>query len=205
MLSSVDGAILRSAVEHCGEFLRSRLGGDWARRGELVELSAAELVAHVAETLIWYQGDLLAGETELSVAEVRVPATGAAPDLVRAVETHGRLLALLVDAVPEGTRGFHPFGVSDASGFAAMGCDEVLVHTGDVAAALGVEFVPDAGLVVPVLERIFPWAPGGHDPWETLLWANGRAALPDRPKLSRWRWHCAPLDEWDGAVPGVQV
>jgi hypothetical protein len=39
------------------------------------------------------------------------------------------------------------------------------------------------------------------DPWRLLLWANGRIALGERPRLQRWRWHCAPLSEWDGQPP----
>jgi hypothetical protein len=40
--------------------------------------------------------------------------------------------------------------------------------------------------------------------WTTLpalLWANGRVALPGHPRQARWRWHCAPLEEWDGVNP----
>jgi hypothetical protein len=35
----------------------------------------------------------------------------------------------------------------------------------------------------------------------TLRWATGRIVLPGREPVTSWRWHCAPLDEWDGAVP----
>ncbi|PWW54272.1 maleylpyruvate isomerase N-terminal domain-containing protein [Actinokineospora spheciospongiae] len=197
----MDGAILRSAVECCRDFLAGHTGGDWARPGEAVELSTGQLVAHVGETLLWYSADFLAGAAELSVAQVKLPPDGPPGELLRALDTYGRMLALLVDAAPPGLRGLHPFGSADASGFAAMAGDELLVHTGDAAAALGVDFAPPAELVTPVLERIFPWAPTGADPWRTLLWANGRTALPGHPRLDRWRWHCAPLDEWDGTMP----
>ncbi|MBK1786816.1 hypothetical protein [Prauserella cavernicola] len=112
------------------------------------------------------------------------------------------LLGALLAQVDSGTRGWHPWGNADASGFAAMACDELLVHTDDVARGLGVPFAPRLELVDATLRRLFPWAPEGQDPWQTLLWANGRAALPGHPRLEKWRWHCAPLSEWDGHTPG---
>jgi hypothetical protein len=49
------------------------------------------------------------------------------------------------------------------------------------------------------LGRLFPWhAVGdGDDPWEVLLWANGRTELAGRPLQGSWRWQCAPLSEWE--------
>jgi hypothetical protein len=38
-------------------------------------------------------------------------------------------------------------------------------------------------------------------PWSALLWANGRTDLPGQRRQVPWRWHCAPLDEWDGRNP----
>ena len=52
-------------------------------------------------------------------------------------------------------------GMADASGFAALACDEMLVHTADIAAVLGVGFDPPRGVCARVLARLFPWAP--HD------------------------------------------
>lgn len=102
---------------------------------------------------------------------------------------------------PATARGFHPFGTADPSGFAAMACDELLVHTDDAARGLGLAFEPDPTRCERTLRRLFPWAPDDVDPWTALRWANGRLALPGRPRLERWRWHCAPLEEWDGRSP----
>jgi hypothetical protein len=82
-----------------------------------------------------------------------------------------------------------------------MACDELLVHTDDTARGLGVPFAPPTPLVRATLERLFPWAPAGADPWPALLWSNGRVALPGHPRQARWRWHCTPLEEWDGVNP----
>jgi len=42
------------------------------------------------------------------------------------------------------------------------------------------------------LYRLFPDAPGGSEPWETLLWATGRAELPGRERRAEWRWYGEP-------------
>jgi hypothetical protein len=75
------------------------------------------------------------------------------------------------------------------------------VHTGDAARGLGLSFTPSAGLSRATLRRLFPWAPTDADPWQGLLWANGRVDLPGQERQTGWRWHCAPLAEWDGVNP----
>ncbi len=95
--------------------------------------------------------------------------------------------------------------MADAEGFLAMGCAEILLHTDDIAAALGLPapFRPPADLCRRVVQRIFPWAPPETeaDPWDALRWAAGRIALPGHDRLdANWWWHCAPLSEWDGTV-----
>ncbi|MCF7547768.1 hypothetical protein [Pseudonocardia sp. WMMC193] len=79
--------------------------------------------------------------------------------------------------------------------------ESLLVHTDDAARGLGLAFEPDARLAGHVVRRLFPWAPHDERSWPTLRWANGRAPLGGRPRLADWRWHCAPLDEWDGTDP----
>ena len=90
--------------------------------------------------------------------------------------------------------------MADASGFIAMGCEEMLMHTADILQGLARPFRPPDDLTARVLARLFPWAPEG-DVWASLRWVSGRIALPDHARLGAdWYWHCAPLDEWDGTV-----
>jgi len=82
-----------------------------------------------------------------------------------------------------------------------MACDELLIHTSDAARGLGLEFAPDPNLAERLLARLFPWHHCGDDPWQTLLWANGRIDLPGHPCQTGWTWHCAPLADWNGLPP----
>lgn len=112
---------------------------------------------------------------------------------------------MTIDRMPVTARGFHPAGSADPSGFAAMACDEILVHTHDAATGLGEQFDPGGELADRLLRRLFPWHverfpghPVAPDQWTALLWANGRINLPGRPGQVGWRWHCAPIADWDG-------
>jgi hypothetical protein len=91
--------------------------------------------------------------------------------------------------------------MADVSGWIGMGCEEILLHTDDIARGLGLPYRPPADLSARILARLFPWAPSDIDPWDSLRWATGRAALPDRERLGPdWYWHCPPLAEWDGTI-----
>jgi hypothetical protein len=85
--------------------------------------------------------------------------------------------------------GGQPFGVADPERFAAaVGVAEVLLHSHDVCAGLGVGFKPPAGLCRRVLDRVFPDAPTDTEPWLTLLWATGRSELPGHARVIGWHW-----------------
>lgn len=124
------------------------------------------------------------------------------PDLLLLLEVNAAILDHVLRAAPASARAFHRAWV-DPSGFAGMGCDEILIHTADIAAGFEIDFRPPEDLSSRVLARLFPWAPTDIGHWESLLWANGRIALPESglPRDENWRWHPAPLNEWDGRIP----
>jgi uncharacterized protein (TIGR03083 family) len=112
------------------------------------------------------------------------------------------LAAVIRDAPPE-ARAWHNSGMTDPSGYCAMSCDELLVHTWDIGRGLGEAFDLPAAVSARVVSRLFPmWAPIDADPRDAFLWCNGRVALPDRPRQSGdWGWWSRPLEEWDGTDP----
>jgi hypothetical protein len=190
---------IRDTARLCREALAPALEADWNAPAGTLTWTCRRTLDHIGDALCLYAAHLAARAQErLPIARDGTPTLGVA-DLLRLVEPLAAILAAVAEAAPAGTRAFHPAGMADVSGFVAMGCDEMLIHSADIAAGLGLPFRPPDVLIGQVLARLFPWAPGGEDVWATLLWANGRAELSGYPRLEAdWYWWCAPLEEWDG-------
>lgn len=191
------------AVDAALSTLRPAVGQDWQVPARDLRWTCWETLEHVADDLFSYAGQIANPRTGLTDyvpfvyhsyrdggPELTVRSQGYAGNagLLDVVETCATLLSTVLRAAPPDRRGWHPYGVSDASGFAAMGTVETLVHVYDVAAPLGLSWDPAEGLVRRALDRLFPDAPRGDEPWPTLLWATGRAPLGDRKRLEGWRW-----------------
>jgi uncharacterized protein (TIGR03083 family) len=201
----LDATMLRWCAEECSSFLDPSAQADWSTPIPDMSWKIAEAVAHMGQPLLWYSSDFAAGPSELSSVEMQVDPNTDPVELIRTVRTSSRVLAGVVETLEPGARGWHPAGLADASGFVGMACDELLVHTADAARGLHREFTPPPELAEATLRRLFPWAPTDADPWPGLSWANGRTELPGHGRLSKWRWHCAPLSEWDGIDPSVPI
>ncbi len=197
----MDGDDVRRAAAVCTEFLGAAADADWTVAVPDLDWSVAQVVAHAAEGCLWYAIDLAARGDDLQSVEHRVTTKGSNADLVGTLQAYARVVAAVIDASPDSVRGFHPMGAADPSGFAAMACDELLIHTDDAARGLGLSFRPPDDLAVAVLRRLFPWVDVGDDAWEQLRWANGRIALGGRERLTGWAWHCSPLADWVGTIP----
>jgi hypothetical protein len=176
-------------------------GGDWSTPVPGLDFTVTTVVTHLARCLVWYATDLWVGPDDDSVLAVQVAADPANGALLTTLGAAAQVCAASVAAAPDTTRGFHPSGSPDPSGFAAMACDELLVHGDDALRAFGMVLDVPPVLAGAVLARLFPWHDPGDDPWATLRWANGRLALPGRPDQKGWRWRAAPLAEWDGRPP----
>jgi hypothetical protein len=162
---------------------------------------AVGVAAHITSCLTWYATDLVAGADEATAFELVRQPDASLTEVLTQLRAATEVLARVVDAAPPQERGFHPWGSADASGFAGMGCAELLLHAGDLADDQGLDWTPPRHLAAATRARLFPWAPDDADPWVALLWATGRGELPGHDPVTTWRWHCAPLDEWDGTQP----
>ena len=174
---------------------------DLKQRAGALRWTCGATLAHICDAVLWYAGNL--ASRSASDADTPMTSTKAKPGvLLSRLRSSGALLAAAVRDAPDDARGYHSWGRPDRSGFAAMGCDEVLVHGYDVSVGLNFDFVPPMEAVGGTLARLFPWAPGPDeaDPWNALLWANGRRPLGDRPPETKWLWHCSPLEEWNGEI-----
>ena len=190
----------RAAVAAAAGALRPHLAGDWSVKAGDLDWDCRTTLAHAGGALIWYAANLATQSTG-SVGIADFDPSEEIKLLVSTLGASGEILARVVEASPPGARGYHGAGMADATGYLAMGCDETLVHAYDVCAGFGAAFEAPAEIADRVVSRIFPWAPAHADPWERLLWCNGRIALPSEDRLGpEWGWWCAPLDEWDGVA-----
>jgi hypothetical protein len=183
--------------------LRDAAGLDWQVPTKDLSWTCWETLEHVADDLFAYAGQIVAPTTGLSdyvpfvyessreggpEVTIRSQVGAGNAGLLDVVETCGAMLSAAVRTSPPDRRGWHPYGVSDPAGFAAMGTVETLVHVYDVADPLALAWDPPADVVRRALDRLFPDAPSSRAPWPTLLWATGRAALGERKPLTAWRW-----------------
>ena len=130
------GDDVRAASELCRQLLEPALDADWSAPVPGLDFTVTSVVAHAAAAPLWYAVDMWSG-TENASFEVQVLDDTGNQRLLTSVLAASAVLAAAVDAAPSSLRGFHPFGSPDPSGFAAMACDELLVHGRDAALALG--------------------------------------------------------------------
>ncbi|MGH8916953.1 MAG: hypothetical protein ACRD0H_01180 [Actinomycetes bacterium] len=169
----------------------------WSCRAVPTTWTAARTVAHIADALLYYAGQVARR------ADHRLPVLRdgrAAPpseQLDNAVTAAYVLAGLLGDLGP--ARAWHPSGLADASGWAGMAVTELLVHGHDVAGALEIEFPLPEQLCHRTLIRVFPWVSlESGTPDVALLTVTGRAKMHGISSDSEWWWQSAPLAEWDG-------
>ncbi|MGI9608471.1 MAG: maleylpyruvate isomerase N-terminal domain-containing protein [Acidimicrobiales bacterium] len=199
----IDDSDVRTVSAQCARLLNESDHESWTSPVPDLDMSVSAVVAHMAQACLWYSIDLAAGGPDLECIDNQLKTDATPAELIATLETYAAMLAAVVETADPGARGFHPFGSADPSGFAAMACDEMLVHSYDAHLGLASSFAPDDAIAGSVLARLFPWVDAGDQPWHALLWANGRIELPGAPRLRRWVWHCAPLEEWTGEVPPI--
>ena len=199
---------VRTVVEAAVTALSAAADADWSARAGDLEWDCWETVEHLADDLLCYAAQLGPAPKQRYVPfESRPRRSGGAVNAIRAdpgagpvgllevLAGCGALLAAMVQTSNPTVRAYHPYGLSDPEGFAAMGVLETLVHTYDVAQGLHVPWQPPAAVCARALARLMPEVPlragdTGSDPaaWAAMLWATGRIALPDRPRRAHWRW-----------------
>lgn len=202
-LPRMRGDDVRAAADAALEFLEPHVGRDWSAVVPGMDFTVASVLAHAAQGPLWYSLDLIGGTADEAAFEITVRPDADPRALLRSLNSAARLCAISVEAHPPSARGFHPMGAADPSGFAAMACAEILVHTHDAATGLGEDFCVGQGLAARVLARLFPWQEPGKDAWRSLLWAHGRVELAGAVRGRGWGWHTAPLSEWDARPPSA--
>jgi hypothetical protein len=169
---------------------------DWSVRAGSLEWDCWHTAEHIGDCLLSYAWQLAVQPTARYVRAVAKAENDASPaEVLEFAITGGRVLASMVRTSPAHVRAFHPAGTADPEGFAALGCNEALLHGNDIAQAFGLSLDPPRDVCRRVLARLYPPAQvdlGDVDPWASLLWAGGRVELPGRPPPGL-RPHPAPL------------
>jgi uncharacterized protein (TIGR03083 family) len=181
-----------AAADEVLDVLGKAVDEDWSRRAGETDWSCRDLLDHITLGVTGYAALLITRPTAGYPALRTGNDPGAAiPARLESLRVAATLLSHTVRATGPQVRAFHPWGRSDAPGFAAMGAVELLVHAHDVARTFGIDWAPPDRMAEPVLQRLFPNAPGGVAPSAALLWGTGRTPLPGHPQLPRegWQWY----------------
>ncbi|MGW2006351.1 maleylpyruvate isomerase N-terminal domain-containing protein [Streptomyces nigrescens] len=204
--TSVDGEDVRRVVTLAIDALREAPPQAWEAKAGTLDWTCWETLEHLADDLFTYAARFGLAKPPMSTvlpfrtssdrsggpANVIFVERASGPEgLLTILEACGGLLAAVLRTAPSTTVAYHVFGPSGPEGFAAMGVVETLVHTHDITQGLGLEWSPPRELCERVLKKLFPHVAVEGDAWEMLLWATGRTALPDRPRLTEWRWYGA--------------
>jgi hypothetical protein len=191
--SPVSADDVEEAVGLAVAALRAGTGRDWRRAAGQLAWDCWRTAEHIASDLVAYAGQLGArAQTAYVPFDIAVERDADPAGLLTVIQATGAMLAAIVRTTPAKVRAWHPYGMADPEGFAAMGIVETVVHTHDIATGLDLAWTPPASLCAKTLARLFPTAPEG-DPWQVLLWATGRVELPGHERRVEWRWHGEPL------------
>jgi hypothetical protein len=188
---------LDAAISAVVAALRPAADRDWSAQAGTLEWDCWHTAEHIGDCLLSYAGQLVIQPAARYVRFLASADKDASPaDVLEFAEAGGRILAATVRTAAAQARAYHPSGMADPEGFAAMGCVETLLHGHDIARGLSLSLDPPRSICSGVVARLFPQAPADLariDPWEALQWATGRAELPGHPQLRQWHWHGAPL------------
>lgn len=185
------------AADVVAQALRSHVHADWTAPAGNLAWSCWSTLAHAGDCVAGYAWQLAGRATDSYLpARLRVDEAATPAQLLPILQAAAGVLAATCRDTPAGVRAFHPSGMADAAGFAAMGTAEILIHGADVAQGLGVPVHVEPGVSARVLARLFPdVALAGDDAWPVLQWAHGRLDLPGRVRRDNWQWSAAPPGE----------
>jgi len=189
-MGSVGGHAVEEATAEMVAVLTPQADADWHVRAGSLEWSCWETAAHVAHDLLAYAGQVAVRAADGYLPFDLVITPDALPrEVLTVVSACGRLLANAVASASAGPVAWH-WGMSDASGFAAMGIAETIVHTYDITRGLGVAWLPPNALSQLAVARLLPDSPPGPA-GQVLLWATGRTDLEGHPPVTEWVWRAA--------------
>jgi hypothetical protein len=128
---------------------------DWNINAYELEWSCRHTAGHISRALLSYSLHLAnRAHARIDYPRNDDPALSI-PELVGFISAMAGVLVQVVRAAPADARGAHPEGMADVSGFIAMGCSEILIHTADITQTFGAPFDPAADLCDRVSHMLF--------------------------------------------------
>jgi hypothetical protein len=185
---------LERAVRMMGEVLEPLSARDWSVAAGTLDWTCAQTLAHIGHQLLTYATEV-AGRVQDSDLVIRADAP--VPDTLAAVEACGGLLVAALRASAPDTRAWRS-GSWDASGFAALGVAEVVLHTYDIVQGLEVDWRPPAKFSTRILARLAPDAAAqqrqktGRRRHSTQVLLGHTGRLGD---VGLWQWRIAPQEQ----------
>jgi hypothetical protein len=205
MREPVTRQVLSAAVEFSTVMLGAAIDADWSVKAGYLEWDCRTTLDHIADALGIYAGRLATLASGPQHKFRNGDASAEPADLIVAVQIGAALLSAATIAAPADGCAWHRMGTADLEGCLAMGCEEVLGHSYDIAPGLGIDFAVPDEIAGPVVDRLFPWAPVDCSPWEALLWCSNPIVLPGKGTIGNWGWWSAPLGEWPGGDSSPNV
>lgn len=204
-----DSLDVRSVIDDLMRHVSTLPDDSWDEFAHNLTWTRRETIGHLCDDLVFYAMQIAGNQPpQTSYVEFIEPPAwreggpqsvlypdpdAGTPGVVSCLDAAGGVLSAVVATVPASRRGFHPDGISDASGFAAMGIAEAVLHGYDILATRADSgevntggYAPDGAVVARVLDRIFPDVTRTADPWNDLLRATGRHA---ESTTTDWRWN----------------
>ncbi len=200
-MSSLNGNSIATALDFSLLALSKSEESEWGNGAGRLEWSCLETLNHLINVTLNYS-IRLATRSQNAIPVFRdINSKIPVWDSLEIFKSTTQIVIALAKQMGKDDRVFHPAGMADSTGYVAMTCAEIVLHSYDISQGLGVSFTPDSDLVIKILTRLFPWVILSSDPWLDLLWATGRADISGRESVDeRWWWHCTPLEEWDGTI-----
>ena len=160
---------------------------DWTVAADTLEWSCFETADHTIDCVFSY-GFLFASRAQAAsprFGEVHALADATPTDLVAGLRAMSNLLIGAITTAPAGTRAIIWRRPEPATGspndFAARGAHELMLHTHDIGAGLGIPFDPPRAICQRLVEHTASWPYGElqrtDNAWSDLLARSGRARV----------------------------
>src|SRR5260370_6116314 len=157
---TVTAGELEAALGGCVSGLLPLTDRDWSVGAGSLEWDCCHTAEHIGDCLLSYAWQLAVQPTARYVRAVATAEKDASPaEVLEFAVTGGRVLASMVRTSPAHVRAFHPPGTADPEGFAALGCNEALLHGNDIAQGFGLSLDPPRDVCRRVLARLYPQPP----------------------------------------------